>query len=137
MKKIINELKSIIPVGQFKFTKRHVDAYSDVLEKLKDQLTKCPKLHETDGMKEHPAIFHYFCGKTDIYICEYDKDDDIMFGFSILNGDFYNSEWGYINIADIIKISLMNIDYYFEEQSIEAALCKKYPDYFDKPSSII
>jgi hypothetical protein len=30
----------------------------------------------------------------------------------------------------------MNIDYYFEEQSIEAALYRRYPDHFKKPESL-
>jgi hypothetical protein len=30
----------------------------------------------------------------------------------------------------------MNIDYHFEEQSIEAALYRRYPDHFKKPASL-
>ena len=86
-------------------------------------------------MEEHPAIFHYFYGGTDIYICEYDGDED-MFGYTILNGDLANSEWGYTSLSEIISIPPMNIDYHFEEQTIEAALYRRYPDHFKKPASL-
>jgi hypothetical protein len=136
MKTISVEIATIIPKRQLEFTKQHLDEYSDVIERLEKQLEKCPKLYETEKMKEHQAIFHYFCGKTDIYICEYEPKDCLMFGFSILNGDLHNAEWGYINISEIISIPIMNIDYHLEEQSIEMALYKKYPKHFNKPSSL-
>jgi hypothetical protein len=59
-----------------------------------------------------------------------------MFGYAILNGDLHNSEWGYFDLTELIKIPQYNIDYYFQEQSIEAALYKSYPDYFKKPLSL-
>ena len=86
-------------------------------------------------MKEHPAIFHYFYGGTDIYICEYDGINE-MFGFAILGGDLEMSEWGYFNLQELTNIAPLNIDYYFSEQSIEAALYTKYPDYYKKPESL-
>jgi hypothetical protein len=59
-----------------------------------------------------------------------------MFGYTILNGDLHNSEWGYTFLSEISSIPVMNIDYYFEEQSIEAALYRLYPGYFKKPPSL-
>jgi hypothetical protein len=51
---------------------------------------------------------------------EYDREHGIMFGFFILNGDLQNAEFGYIDLAQILTIPVMNIDYHFEEQSVEA-----------------
>jgi hypothetical protein len=87
-------------------------------------------------MKEHPAMFHYFYGGTDMYICEYDREHGIMFGFTILNGGLHNAEWGYISLSEITSIPVMNIDYYFENQSVEAARYRQYPHYFTKPASL-
>jgi hypothetical protein len=50
--------------------------------------------------------------------------------------DLPNSEWGYTSLSELTSIPVMNIDYYFEEQSIEAALYRLYPDYFKKPASL-
>jgi hypothetical protein len=59
-------------------------------------------------MEEHPAVFHYFFGETDIYICEYDRNE-IMFGYSILNGDLEMSEWGYFNLQELTSITLSTL----------------------------
>jgi len=59
-----------------------------------------------------------------------------MFGYAILNGDLQFSEWGYFLRTDLINTPLYNIDYHFENQSIEAALYTAYPHHFKKPPSM-
>jgi hypothetical protein len=128
------EVAVLIPVMQLKATRENVREYSDCIIKLKTQLEKCPKIKETDNMKEHPAIFHYFCDGVDIYICEYDRKEN-MFGYAIIGGDLNNAEWGYFNLSELTGSPFLNIDYSFEKQSIESALYTAYPDYYPKPSS--
>jgi hypothetical protein len=130
-----HKVAALIPHAQYAVTIEHGEAFEEALERLETQLSICPKIKETDGLQEHPAVFHYFYGGTDIYVCEYDGEDK-MFGYTILNGDLYNSEWGYTSLSELTSIPFMNIDYYFEEQSIEAALYRQYPDYFKKPASL-
>jgi len=125
----------LIPTAQRQFTKEHFLAFSETIKQLETLLEKCPKIGETDGLKEHPAIFHYFTGYTDFYICEYDRND-LMFGYSILNGDLENSEWGYISLSELTAITSLNLNYLLIEKSIEAALYTAYPDYFKKPLSL-
>ncbi|MDR2433514.1 MAG: hypothetical protein LBD47_02965 [Treponema sp.] len=136
IKAIPPEVAAIIPLGQYAVTEEHLDTFAEAVERLTAQVRKCPHIGGTDGMKEHPATFHYFYSGTDMYICEYDREHGIMFGFFILNGDLHNAEWGYIDLAQILTIPVMNIDYHFEEQSVEAALYKKYPRHFSKPASL-
>jgi hypothetical protein len=136
LKTIPPGVEDLIPFCQLKVTKRNIREFQDAIKRLETSLTKCPKIGETDGRDEHPAIFHYFYGGTDIYICEYDRLD-IMFGYGILNGDINNSEWGYFSLTELIENSVINIDYHFEEQSIEAALYTAYPHYFKKPQSLM
>jgi hypothetical protein len=135
-KPIPPEVAAIIPLGQYAVTEEHPDTFAEAIERLEARLRKCPHIGGTEGMEEHPAIFHYFYGGTDMYFCEYDREHGIMFGFVILNGDLHNAEWGYIDLAEIITIPVMNIDYHFEEQSIEAALYRQYPKHFKKPASL-
>jgi hypothetical protein len=130
-----HKVAALIPHAQYAVTIEHREAFAEALNRLEIQLGKCPKIGETDGMKEHPAIFHYFYGGTDIYICEFDGEDE-MFGYTILNDDIHNSEWGYTSLTEITSIPVMNIDYYFEEQSIEAALYRQHPGHFKKPASL-
>jgi len=124
----------LIPFVQCEYSMDTLE-FSEAVNRLETSLNKCPKIGETDGMKEHPAVFHYFYGSTDFYICEYDRKDE-MFGYSILGGDLQNSEWGYISRFSLVSIPQLNIDYHFKEQSIEAALYTAYPDYFKKPLSL-
>ena len=56
-----------------------------------------------------------------------------MFGYSILNGDLDNSEWGYFCVSQLTNIKHLNINYHFQEQSIEHALHQAYPKHFKKP----
>ena len=133
---IPNEIAALIPVIQAMMTKENLESYTEAIERLAKALEKCPKIGETNNMEEHPAIFHYFFGATDIFICEYDRED-LLFGYNILNGDLQNSEWGYTSLSEITKIPQFNIDYHWEDQSIEAALYKAYPEYFEKPRSLI
>jgi len=135
LKTIPPEVAALIPRIQLEFTGENLGEFSDAILRLQAQLQKCPKIKETDGMEEHPAVFHYFCGGTDIYICEYDHKND-MFGFAILGGDLGNSEWGYFSLQELTGIAPLNIDYHFEEQSIEAALYTAYPEYYKKPESL-
>ena len=135
LKSIPPEVAALIPKVQLKITRGNLMEFSDCILRLQTQLEKCPNIHETENMKEHPAIFHYFYGSTDIYICEFDRND-YMFGYAILGGDLVNSEWGYFNLPDITSIWQYNIDYHFPEQSIEAALYRAYPKHFKKPQSL-
>jgi len=130
------ELKAIIPKFQLLIIMDVLEERIEALERLESQLKKCPKIGETDSLVEHPAIFHYFHNFSDFYICEYDPKDGRMFGYSILCGDLPNSEWGYFSAREFGQSRLISIDYHLEEQSIEAALYKSYPDYFKRPLSL-
>ena len=136
LKTIPAVVAAIIPKYQLKVTTGNLKAFAHSITSLEAALKKCPKICETERMKEHPAIFHYFCGGSDIYICEYDPEDGLMFGHGILNGDLPNSEWGYFSIEELTNSKYLNTDYHFEEQSIEAALYNQYPHHFKKPQSV-
>jgi hypothetical protein len=131
------ELQAIIPKYQLLVTMKAMRAHVRSLERLEALLKNCPKIGETEHKKEHPAIFHYFYGGSDFYICEYGTKDSLMFGYGILNGDLQNSEWGYFNILEFSQSKYLNIDYHFPEQSIEAALYTAYPNHFKKPQSLM
>jgi len=136
LKTIPPEIAVLIPRAQLKITRGNLREFSDAIVRLQAQLKKCPKIRETGSMKEHPAIFHYFYGSSDFFICEYDRKD-YMFGYAILGGDLHNSEWGFFDLGDFTKNWYCNIDYHFPDQTIEAALHSAYPDYFKKPQSLM
>jgi len=122
LKKIPPEVAALIPCSQLQVTKMYYKSFKEPIGRLEIALRLCPKIGATDGAKEHPAIFHYFYGGTDIYICEYDGED-LLFGYTILNGDLHNAEWG-LHLSEITRLPQFNIDYHFAMQTIEAALYK-------------
>jgi hypothetical protein len=126
------EVAAIIPYSQLLVTKQNPDDFAEPIDRLGRIIPAIPKIGATDGMSEHPAKLHYFFGATDIFICEYDGKDE-MFGFNILNGDYEMAEFGYTSLSQIRHIPMMNLDYYWEEQSIEMARYKLYNHYFKKP----
>jgi hypothetical protein len=128
---------ALIPCGQLQITKRNIIAFKEAIQRLEITLKLCPAIGGTESAKEHPAIFHYFFGGSDFYVCEYNPIDGLMFGYCILNGDLPNSEWGYFNISELSSSIYLNIDYHFKVQTIEAALYTKYPNYFKKPQSLM
>jgi hypothetical protein len=136
IKTIPDEVAALIPADQLEITRGNLRKFSDSIRRLQTALQKCPKIGGTDRLEEHPAIFHYFYGSNDIYICEFDGKDE-MFGYAVLGGDIFNSEWGYFQLSDLTKIPKLYIDYHFAEQSIEAALYTAYPNDFKKPLSLM
>jgi len=79
------------------------------------------------------GFVHYYIGNSDWYISEID-DDNIGFGFAVLNGDTEMAEFGYINLDEITSLKIggmieTEIDLYIDDtQSMEHAICKNYPE---------
>jgi len=83
------------------------------------RLAKIPKLYETehDPLKDKLIYLHFFIGGCDWYIAEFDEDD-IFFGFAILNNDLQNAEWGYVSFRELREITIqewLEIDCELEE----------------------
>lgn len=55
---------------------------------------------------------HFFIGGCDWYATEYDCEDQLFFGFAILNGDLDMAEWGYFSLKELaeIKSSFVEVD---------------------------
>ena len=76
-------------------------------EPSKERLTKIPKLYETENipLPDKVTYLHFFIAGSDWYIAEYDGDD-LLWGYSILNGDDINAEWGYISFSELKAIKI-------------------------------
>jgi hypothetical protein len=127
-----HKVAALIPHDQYTATIKPIE---EILIRIEERLEKCPKLGETEGMEEHPAILHYFYEETDVYVCEFDGKDK-MFGFTFVGGKGPISEWGFISLSELLSIPVMRIDYYLKEKSIEAALYRQFPRHFKIPASL-
>ena len=95
--------------------------FSQMLLILYDNILAIPKPYETEDQGDAtPVRLHYFKGGSDWYIIERDIDGDQIqcFGFACLNGDKQNAEFGYINIAELIKYGV-ELDLYYKPQTVE------------------
>ncbi len=73
----------------------------------KERLEKIPGLYETEDIPLESKMIHlhFFIGSCDWYIAEYDGED-LFFGFAILNNDYINAEWGYVNFSELKLIKI-------------------------------
>jgi hypothetical protein len=95
--------------------------FSQMLLTLYNNILSIPKPYETEDQGDAaPVRLHYFKGGSDWYIIERDIDGEQIqcFGFACLNGDKQNAEFGYINIAELIKYGV-ELDLYYKPQTVE------------------
>ncbi|MCA9401825.1 MAG: DUF2958 domain-containing protein [Candidatus Omnitrophica bacterium] len=79
-----------------------------------EDLRNLPPLYATEDtpLKEKVIHMHFFLGGCDWYAAEYDPDQELFFGFVILNNDYEMAEWGYFSLPELaeIKASFMEVD---------------------------
>ena len=95
--------------------------FSQMLLTLYNNILSIPKPYETEDQGDAALVrLHYFKGGSDWYIIERDIDGEQIqcFGFACLNGDKQNAEFGYINIAELIKYGV-ELDLYYKPQTVE------------------
>ncbi|MFH1883241.1 MAG: DUF2958 domain-containing protein [Planctomycetota bacterium] len=68
---------------------------------------RLPRLHETENIPLKNKLIHphFFTGGCDCYVAEFDGVDT-FFGYSILNQDHQNAEWGYFSLAELKSLSV-------------------------------
>ena len=78
------------------------------------QLAQIPALYSTENtpLKEKVIREHFFIGGCDWYVCEYSPEEQLFFGFVILNNDTQNAEWGYFSLKELseLKVSFLEVD---------------------------
>jgi hypothetical protein len=68
-------------------------------------------------MKEEWIRLHFFMTDCDWYISEFDGKDT-FWGYAIIQGDYMNSEWGYVSFSELKSIAAngwLEIDCELEE----------------------
>jgi len=75
------------------------------------RLESIPRLYETMPLDLQDKLIHlhFFIGGCDWYIAEFDGEDT-FFGFAVLNGDFFNAEWGYVSFSELKSINVNGIE---------------------------
>lgn len=76
----------------------------------KKKLSDIPQLHETEAVPLRDKVIHvhFFIGSCDWYIAEFDQED-LFFGFAIINNDYEMAEWGYVSFQELVEINIHGI----------------------------
>lgn len=90
--------------------------------------------------EKHPLAFKYTLGNSSFYVSEWDGNDE-FFGYTVLNGDTQNSEWGYTSLKELKNAGSKNRNgfpvmpemiFYGLEDTIERQISVDYPDLSEK-----
>jgi hypothetical protein len=67
-----------------------------------------PALYSTENTPLEQTVIaaHYFIGGNDWYIAEYDPETGTAFGYTCLNMDTDNAEWGYVSLPELEQVRL-------------------------------
>ena len=94
-----------------------------------EDLARIPRLCATDDVSAAEKLIyeHFFIFSCDWYMAEYDPKNRLFFGYAILNADYQNSEWGYIDFDELrsLKIAGYEVDRDLYWQPKKASLVDK------------
>ncbi len=80
----------------------------------KEELKKIPAFYETEKIptKEKVIQMHFFLGGCDWYAMEYSPEDQLFFGFAVLNNDLEMAEFGYFSLNELceLNVSFLEVD---------------------------
>jgi hypothetical protein len=133
-----DDLVRLLPKSQYRVMREYPREHAEYIKRMNEIVTTIPRPYETDNSEAlHPLSLHYFAGDCDWYIAEWDRKDR-FFGYAILNGDYENSEWGFISVPEILsleipeKFLMVNLDFHCEYKTVEEALFAKDKEHFWK-----
>lgn len=110
-------LKKVMPIHQQKYLKEiHYSEHINQLNRLAEAANQLKA--RNDNGKDTIMYLHYFYGGADWYISEWQKSDDIFFGFANLNDDI-NAEWGSVFRKELTEHRHIELDFYFNPKAIK------------------
>lgn len=139
--------KKLIPAEQYKMILESTstrgeegDHFKKIIKEVSDKARAIQgKTEIYTPERKHPLAFKYVIGNTSFYISEWDGGDS-LFGYTVLNGDTQNSEWGYISLDEVKDLKLpygslqipTEMIFYGLEDTIEKTVSMDYPELSEK-----
>lgn len=116
-----------MPLVQQEIVNGSSEFQSELLH-LEEQLHLIPDYDQTITVHAH-----YFYAGCDWFVLSWDRENDILFCYAILNRDVEMSELGYTLLSDLVEDGRIELDFYWQKKSLAQAKHEKYPDYFLEP----
>jgi hypothetical protein len=101
--------------------------FNETIDRLEKELEEIP-----DDYRSETVHAHFFYGRCDWFVLSWDRENEIIFCYVILNGDVEMSELGDVWLPELADSSRIELDFYWEKKSLAQAKHEKYPDYFSK-----
>ena len=102
--------------------------FKEVIERLDKEMEEIP-----DKYQSETVYAHFFYGGCDWFVLSWDRENEIIFCYVILNGDVEMSELGDVWLLELVNNFRIELDFYWDKKSLAQAKYEKYPDYFPKP----
>lgn len=97
---------------------------------------------EAEGLSDRQQLVreHFFLGGNDWWVTEYDQESKIATGFTVLNGDAPNGEYGDFSLEELEQfrrgLGVIERDLHWEPVTLAQARSNKYPDVFPPERSL-
>ncbi len=87
------------------------EEFEDSIRSTEVPFPPIPQLYATENIpiEQKEIHLHFFIRNSHWYIAEYDPEERLFFGYTILNGDTWNAEWGYTSLDELLSIDLRGI----------------------------
>lgn len=80
----------------------------------REELAVLPPMYSGEDvpLEEKVIHMHFFIGGCDWFAAEYDPEDQIFFGFAVLNGDLEMAEWGNFSLEELsdLRVKFLEVD---------------------------
>lgn len=134
--------KTFLPKSQYVLVLQNTQGeegehFKQIIKTIADKARSIEGKSEiTDENGKHPLAFKYtFGSNTTFYLSEWNGQDEV-FGYTVLNGDTQNSEWGYSSLSEIRDLSVKaqngfpvtnEMTFYGLEPTVEKMAASDYP----------
>ena len=123
----MQNIEKFMPLVQQQIVKDN-DAFKDTLIRLNEEIEAIP-----DRYQAHVVYAHFFYAGCDWFVLSWDRENEIVFCYVILNGDVEMSELDDVWLPDLINYPRIELNFYWDKKSLAQAKYDKYPDYFPEP----
>ena len=127
MRKLPLNIQKFMPLMQQRIITGS-NEFEEVIERLDKELEEIPA-----DFQSKTVYAHFFYGGCDWFVLSWDRENEIIFCYVILNGDVEMSELGDVWLPELVNNFRIELDFYWEKTSLAQAKYEKYPDYFPKP----
>lgn len=127
MNKLPENIKKFMPSLQQK-TVRRSEEFVEIIERLEKELEEIP-----EDCHDKTVYAHFFYGTCDWFVLSWDRENELVFCYTVLNGDVEMSELGDVYLPELTGSPFVELDFHWEKTSLEEAKYNRYPEYFPKP----